>query len=109
MYVKLLCAAAALSLVSAGQTFANDDGSRKPVEVRGATAQERMAAKKAAARRAAAVRSQARTPVSSDVAVRLGIPVDIIASRPVPDTPANRARYGGPMSNAGRMTRPAGN
>ncbi|HEV2366045.1 MAG TPA: hypothetical protein VGS12_17815 [Caulobacteraceae bacterium] len=28
---------------------------------------------------------------------------------PVPDTPANRARYGGPMSRAGRLTAPAGN
>jgi UrcA family protein len=31
------------------------------------------------------------------------------ASPPVPDTPANRARYGGPMSHAGRHTKPAGN
>ena len=29
---------------------------------------------------------------------------DVIASPPVPDTPANRARYGGPRSHAGRRT-----
>ena len=52
---------------------------------------------------------QARTPVSSDVAVLLGIPIEVVASAPVPDTWANRALYGGPMSRAGKMTRPAGN
>jgi hypothetical protein len=33
----------------------------------------------------------------------------MVTNGPVPDTRANRARYGGPMSNAGRRTRPAGN
>ena len=33
----------------------------------------------------------------------------LITSRPVPDTPFNRARFGGPMSYAGRMTAPVGN
>lgn len=51
----------------------------------------------------------AQTPLNVDVAARLGLPIDIVASAPVPDTPANRAKYGGPMSRAGKMTRPAGN
>jgi hypothetical protein len=34
---------------------------------------------------------------------------DVISNGPVPDTPANRAKYGQPMSHAGRMTRAAGN
>jgi UrcA family protein len=33
----------------------------------------------------------------------------VITNGPVPDTPTNRSRYGGPMSNAGRNTTPAGN
>ena len=33
----------------------------------------------------------------------------VITNGPVPDTPANRAKFGGPMSNAGRKTHPAGN
>ena len=53
--------------------------------------------------------AQARVPVSADVAAALGIPVQIISNGPVPDTPENRARYGQPRSNAGRMTKPAGN
>jgi hypothetical protein len=32
-----------------------------------------------------------------------------VTNGPVPDTAANRAKYGGPMSNAGRRTRPTGN
>lgn len=35
--------------------------------------------------------------------------LEIVANAPVPDTPANRALYGGPMSRAGRMTAPVGN
>ena len=35
--------------------------------------------------------------------------VEVITNGPVPDTPANRARYGGPLSNAGRNTSPVGN
>ena len=35
--------------------------------------------------------------------------VQVITNGPVPDTPENRARYGGPMSRAGRHTTPAGN
>jgi hypothetical protein len=33
----------------------------------------------------------------------------VVSNGPVPDTAANRAKYGKPMSNAGRMTKPAGN
>jgi hypothetical protein len=32
----------------------------------------------------------------------------LVASAPVPDTPTDRARFGQPMSRAGRMTRPIG-
>ena len=33
----------------------------------------------------------------------------LLTNGPVRDTPANRAKYGGPMSNAGRHTKPIGN
>ncbi|HEY1878882.1 MAG TPA: hypothetical protein VGG68_03000 [Caulobacteraceae bacterium] len=33
----------------------------------------------------------------------------IVTNGPVPDTAANRAKYGGPNSHAGRRTAPAGN
>jgi UrcA family protein len=34
---------------------------------------------------------------------------ETVTNGPVPDTPANRARYGGPMSNAGKRTGARGN
>ena len=34
---------------------------------------------------------------------------DLVSNGPVPDTAANRAKYGQPMSHAGKMTRAAGN
>ena len=33
----------------------------------------------------------------------------VIASQPVPDTPANRSAYGAPLSHAGKHTAPKGN
>ncbi len=33
----------------------------------------------------------------------------VVTNGPVPDTPENRARFGGPESNGGRNTRPVGN
>ena len=33
----------------------------------------------------------------------------LVTNGPVADTPANRAKYGAPMSNAGKRTAPAGN
>jgi hypothetical protein len=33
----------------------------------------------------------------------------LVTNGPVPDTPANRAKYGGPMSLTGKHTKPAGN
>jgi cytoskeletal protein RodZ len=47
--------------------------------------------------------------ISPDQARAQGIPVQMVASAPVPDTPANRAKYGSPMSNAGKRTAAKGN
>jgi len=33
----------------------------------------------------------------------------VVTNGPVPDTPENRSRFGGPMSRAGRATAPVGN
>ena len=55
-----------------------------------------------------AVNPAASAPVERAPAAAVG-GADVISSGPVPDTAANRAKYGQPMSNAGRMTKPAGN
>ena len=46
--------------------------------------------------------------VTTDVSTN-GDVHELIASAPVPDTAANRARYGAPLSNGGRRTTAAGN
>ncbi len=50
--------------------------------------------------------TEAGSPVAAQV------PADdssqLVANAPVPDTPANRARFGGPMSRAGRATSASG-
>src|ERR1700677_2805628 len=38
-----------------------------------------------------------------------GQAVEHVTNGPVPDTPASRAANGGPMSNGGQATKPAGN
>ena len=37
------------------------------------------------------------------------VTTETVTNGPVPDTPQNRAAYGGPISNGGRSTTPAGN
>lgn len=51
---------------------------------------------------------QASAPVSATVPEPT-YSVTTVTNGPVPDTPENRARFGGPMSHAGQRTAPAGN
>jgi hypothetical protein len=51
--------------------------------------------------------SVAATP--EPAAASTTVTTELVASAPVPDTPANRARYGQPMSNAGKRTAARGN
>ena len=48
------------------------------------------------------------TPVDQASSLTAG-DATVVSNGPVPDTPANRAKYGKPMSHAGRMTQAAGN
>jgi len=48
------------------------------------------------------------TPVAQAGGLTAGDP-SVVSNGPVPDTKANRARYGKPLSAAGRATDPSGN
>jgi len=48
------------------------------------------------------------TPADQAYALKAGDPT-VVSNAPVPDTKANRARYGRPLSMTGRKTAPAGN
>ncbi|HEY4030190.1 MAG TPA: hypothetical protein VGM25_07590 [Caulobacteraceae bacterium] len=56
---------------------------------------------------AASVAPAAGAPAERAPAASAGS--DLISNGPVPDTPANRAKYGQPLSHAGKITKPAGN
>jgi UrcA family protein len=56
----------------------------------------------------AAAADQSSAPVSATVPEPT-LTVTTVTNGPVRDTPENRARFGGPMSNAGQRTAPAGN
>lgn len=63
----------------------------------------------AAAAPAAADASADVSAISPDEARASGIAVETVASAPVPDTAENRAKYGAPMSRAGKLTSAKGN
>jgi len=47
------------------------------------------------------------TPAANAYTLKAGDP-NVISNPPIPDTPANRAQFGKPMSNAGRHTAASG-
>jgi UrcA family protein len=53
--------------------------------------------------------SSARDASSYAQPVAATVTLDTVTNGPIPDTRANRARFGGPMSIAGKRTAPAGN
>jgi len=62
--------------------------------------------------------TNANMPTAAPSATQAAMPVSattdatgsqVVSNGPVPDTRANRAKYGRPMSRAGKMTKPAGN
>jgi len=48
-------------------------------------------------------------PAAESYGQTASVTTETVANQPVRDTPENRAAYGGPMSNGGRRTAPAGN
>jgi hypothetical protein len=53
--------------------------------------------------------STTTTTQYSSAAVSPEVRTTLVTNGPVPDTPENRARFGGPDSNGGRRTAPVGN
>jgi hypothetical protein len=119
--LKLMGAAAALLLVAAPAAAAVKAPTMKPVFAKGAAtavAWKLPSVKgddmKARPRAKPRPRAVSATDIAVDTSVRV---VDgdqklihrVITNGPVPDTPRNRAMYGGPMSRGGEMTAPVGN
>ena len=117
MIIKLLAAGAVVCALSASAALAQDVTYKpsdplidaKQAQYKPVTDAERATAAAAANGNYVIIDGEVRIPVNTDVAAKVGIPVEIVASAPVPDTKENRALYGGPLSNAGTRTRAAGN
>ncbi len=62
------------------------------------------AAAPAPAAASTAVPDQVQTPPAGSTVVAA-----TVTNGPIPDTPANRAKYGAPMTHAGKKTAPSGN
>ncbi|HZZ34235.1 MAG TPA: hypothetical protein VFE03_00825, partial [Caulobacteraceae bacterium] len=67
-----------------------------------------MPADRAAANTSGVVLLSSPTPPDQAYRLKAGDPT-VTSNTPIADTPANRRKYGQPMSNAGRRTAPIGN
>jgi hypothetical protein len=109
MLIKaLICAAAASTLATAA--LAQDNSNDRDVTAPSASQSQGPAATEnsvpATAVTPSANVASSTTTIDADGAV---VTNQVITNGPVPDTPENRARYGQPLSHAGRMTAPRGN
>jgi len=103
MLIKVLTASAAAALLSTAayaQQLDHTTSAHSPNTVNPAPE---------AAAPAATTFSSDVVAISAEEARARGITVEMVASAPVPDTPENRAKYGQPMSNAGKRTAPRAN
>jgi nitrous oxide reductase accessory protein NosL len=110
MKFPYLMIAAAGSALIAGSAMAQDQASPIPTSAD----QSAMAPTDATAMPPAADPSAPATlpaPSSSlgNPATMVAGDTHVVSNGPVPDTPENRAKYGKPMSNAGKKSSPAGN
>jgi hypothetical protein len=94
---------AAAGSLFAGAVMAGDDHAAQTADQSSASAQSSVPAE--AVTPSANVVSSTTTTDASGATVT----TELITNGPVPDTPANRARYGQPMSHAGKATAPKGN
>ena len=116
LLLTALAAAPTLALADPAPNSGPNDASAPPTDVSTAASADQNATPTSASFRdtSAPLGSTANpapqtSPTQADDAWRLkaGDP-SVISNAPVPDTDANRGRFGQPMSHAGRATAPAG-
>ena len=111
MLIRSLLTAAAVSALSIGAAHAQSAAMSEPATVSGSVTESPPPA----AASTTVTTDGATTTTSTTVmaATSMGQPASVTTSMvtngPVPDTPANRAKYGQPMSNAGKRTAAKGN
>jgi hypothetical protein len=103
MSKSLIIGLAAAGSLIAGAAMAGDQHSAQTTNQSAASAESSVPAE--------AVTPSANV-VSSTTSVDASgatVTTELVTNGPVPDTPENRARYGQPMSHAGKVTAPKGN
>lgn len=115
-------AATVLTLLTAPAAFAQSDTGAVNPPMQGSQTQDStatqdsmssqapsaMSAESAGANSSATVNESSPTPPDQAYALKAGDPT-VVSNAPIPDTRANRARFGKPMSMTGQRTAPAGN
>lgn len=106
-----LLAAAAFMTVLAGPALAQDDPNTMPDDANTVPPATAPAAEEnatpASAMSPVILRQDSVTPEQA-ATLKPG-DANVVTNGPVPDTRENRRKYGGPVSNGGRQTTPAGN
>ena len=101
--LDLALAAGALALGLAGAAIAQDTGgSSAPTDTSASAPPPPVSNQDNSAPEAQATGTTTMPSGATDTNVR-------VTNGPVPDTAENRAKYGSPMSHAGKRTKPAGN
>lgn len=119
MSLSRLLTAAAVSALLAGPAFASPEPAPTPdpadapiTEPMDAPAADQSATPASAtavdATAPAVILQSSPTPVENAWTLKAGDPT-VTSNAPVADTAENRAKYGAPISNGGRRTKPAGN
>lgn len=107
--IRIAAAAAVLALFAAPAMAQPTQPSMQDPATAPVTNDQPLApAATAAGQNASVIVQSSPTPPDQAYALKAGDP-SVVSNAPVADTPANRARYGGPMSRTGRRTTPAGN
>ena len=104
--IRYALAAAAASLIG-GLAYAQGMSQGAPSdESQPAPPADTSSAQAPPADNAAVAQTGVRRETSATVDGRT---VTVVSNAPIPDTPENRAKFGQPMSRAGKRTKPAGN
>jgi hypothetical protein len=91
-----------------GQASQAPQAPQAPMNDQAAPAPTATAADSAGVNTGAIVYQSSPTPADQAYTLKAGDPT-VVSNAPVPDTKANRARYGRPLSMTGQRTAPAGN
>lgn len=106
--LSILALAIAAPTVTLAQSYPADQTA--PQQAASPPPQTAMPATAAPSAETNAINASTGQPLPPDQASALASGDNrLITNGPVPDTAANRAKYGGPNSRAGRHTKPAGN